>query len=265
MDAKTVCIVGGTGFVGQYVANRLVEAGYRARVLTRRRSRGRDLLPLPRLELREADIQDERELVRYLTGCSAVINCAGMASERRGGGEGQLREAHVELPRRILAAARRAGVPRRLALWLRWSPGLSLLPAPQARLQPVYAGDVARAMVSQIDSYRSAGRSYDLCGPTVYTRRELAEYVIELRGLRRRVVGLSDSMSKLSARLLQLVPGRPFTLDRLQSLHEPPCCEANSLPGLGIRPTAVEAVAPTYLGSQGRQQRYQEARAEAGR
>ncbi|MFP4130287.1 MAG: complex I NDUFA9 subunit family protein [Halorhodospira sp.] len=320
MDVKTVGIIGGTGFVGRHVANRLVEQGYRVRVLTRRWYRGRDLLPLPRLQLIEADVHDERELVRHLGGCEAVINLAGILNERRGARGEDFRQVHVELPQRVLEAARRAGVPRylhmgalgaspeapsgylrtkgegeqrvlasdpqevavtsfrpsvifgagdhslsRLAGLARLAPGILLLPSPAARLQPVYVGDVARALVAALEDFYSAGRAYELCGPRVYTLRELVAYVVELRGLRRRVVGLPAALSKLSARLLGALPGRPLTLDNYRSTEVPSCCQEDGLAELGIRATPLEAVAPAYLGREGRQSRYQEARQEAGR
>ena len=320
MDVKTVCIVGGTGFVGMHVANRLVEQGYQVRVLTRRWYRGRDLLPLPRLQLIEADVHDERELVRHLGGCDAVINLAGVLNERRGARGGDFQQVHVELPQRVLEAARRAGVPRylhmgalgaspeapsgylrtkgegeqrvlasdpqevavtsfrpsvifgagdhslsRLAGLARLAPGILLLPSPAARFQPVYVGDVARAFVAALEDFYTAGRAYELCGPRVYTLRELVAYVIELRGLRRRVVGLPAALSRLSARLLGALPGRPLTLDNYRSTEVPSCCQEDGLAELGIRATPLEAVAPTYIGRTGRQAQYQEVRREAGR
>ena len=320
MGAKTICILGGTGFIGRHVANRLTDAGYRVRIVTPRRYRGRDLLVLPDVELHEADIQDERELVRQFTGCAAVINLVGVRKPRRGDVREHLHEAHVELPRRALSAVRRAGVPRllhmsalgadpdaaslyhrtkgegeravlaadpyevavtvfrpaptfgpedrfltRLALWLRLAPGILLLPAPQARLQPVYAGDVARAFLAALEDARTSGRAFELCGPTVYTLRELAEYTAELRRLRRRVVGLSDALSRLAARVAQRLPGRPYTLDEYRATIAPNCCSEDGLAELGIRPTALEAVAPTYIGTESQQERYQRARAAAGR
>ncbi|MFW6277928.1 MAG: complex I NDUFA9 subunit family protein [Halorhodospira sp.] len=318
MDVRTVCIVGGTGFVGMHMANRLVEHGYGIRVLTRRYRRGQHLLLLPRLRLIETDVHDERELVRHFSGCDAVINLAGVLSERHGAG---FRQVHVDLPRRVLSAARRADVPRylhmsalgahpqgpsaylrskgegerlvlasdpyemavtsfrpsvifgpgahllsRLAGLARLSPGLFLLPTPTARFQPVYAGDVAEACIAVLGDFHTAGRSYELCGPQIYTLRELVAYVLELQGLRRRIVGLPAGLSRLAAAVLGRLPGRPYTLDQYRSTTVPSCCSEEGLSQLGIRPTALEAVAPVYIGWQGQQQaRYQQDRREAGR
>src|SRR5205814_1263415 len=54
----------------------------------------------------------------------------------------------------------------------RFLPALAVA-CPRARFQPVYVGDVARAMASAIDEARSHGKAYDLCGPRVYTLQEL--------------------------------------------------------------------------------------------
>jgi len=320
MDAKTVCIVGGTGFVGMHVANRLAARGYGIRALTRRSHRGRDLLLFPALRLIETDVHDERELVRHFSGCHAVINLAGVHTGRSGPREDAYREVHVDLTRRVLSAARRASVPRyvhlsalgahpdaaslfqrtkgegeqlvlaadadqigatvlrpsvifgggdrllnRFARLLRFAPGLFLLPTPDARFQPVFAGDVAQAAINAMEDPRTAGRGYELCGPRIYTLRELVEYVAELRGLRRRVIGLPDSLSRLSARGLGLLPGRPYTLDQYRISATPNCCAEDGLAALGIQANALEAIAPTYLGTAGRQAQYQQARREAGR
>ncbi|ABM63095.1 complex I NDUFA9 subunit family protein [Halorhodospira halophila] len=320
MEAKTVCVVGGTGFVGMHVANRLADRGYRIRALTRRSHRGRDLLLFPGLRLFEADVHDERELVRHFSGCHAVINLAGAHTGRGGPREDAYHEVHVDLPRRVLAAARRASVPRlvhmsalgahpdavsrflrtkgegeqlvlaadpdeigatvlqpsvifgagdrflnRFAGLLRFAPGVFFLPTPDARLQPVFGGDVAQAVINATEDPRTAGQTYQLCGPQIYTLRELVEYVAELRGLRRRVVGLPDSLSQLSGRLLGLAPGRPYTLDEYRFTATPNCCAEDGLAALGIRANALEAITPGYLGAAGRQAQYQQARREAGR
>ncbi len=111
MHVKTICVLGGTGFVGHHLAHRLVEHGYRVRVLTRRRERHRDLLILPALDLVEADIHNLRALAEQFTGCDAVINLIGILNEKGHDGSG-FRAAHVDLPSKIVRACLASGVER---------------------------------------------------------------------------------------------------------------------------------------------------------
>lgn len=317
---RTVCIIGGTGFVGSTLAPRLHEQGYRIKVLTRRRERHRDLLVVPTLSLIEADVHDERELVRHFEGCEAVINLAGILNEHKGPPGEEFRQVHAELPRRIISACRRAGVRRylhmsalgagedapslyqrtkaegeraaleganetfrvtafrpsvifgpgdsfvRLFATLLWmAPGVMFLPTPEARFKPVYVGDVAKAFLHALHDPDTAGRTYELCGPEVWTLREIVEYARSLMGVRRKIVGLSDRLSKLQARVLERVPGKPYSMDNYLSSTVPNVCSEDGLGELGIRPTPMEAVVPGYVGPGHRQDRYQDFRREAGR
>ena len=93
----------------------------------------------------------------------------------------------------------------------------------------------------------------------------LVEYTCELAGLRRRVIGLDDSLSRLQAQILGRMPGQPFTMDNYHSLQKDSICSANALPGLGISPTPVEAVVPGYLAGKTSRARYHDMRRRAGR
>lgn len=113
MTTRTICMVGGTGFVGRHLAARLVQDRHHIKVLTRRRERHRDLLVLPGLQLIEADIHDPETLAREFAGCDVIINLVGILNERGHRGEG-FRRAHVELPRKVVEACRQTGVTRLL-------------------------------------------------------------------------------------------------------------------------------------------------------
>ncbi len=113
MKIDTVCILGGTGFVGRRLIQELTASGYKLRVLTRRRERHRDLLVLPNLTLVEADIHDARALAEQFAGCDAVINLVGILNEKGRDGSG-FRRVHVELPRKIIQACLATGVTRLL-------------------------------------------------------------------------------------------------------------------------------------------------------
>ncbi|MGB0712294.1 MAG: complex I NDUFA9 subunit family protein [Gammaproteobacteria bacterium] len=113
MKIKNVCILGGSGFVGRHLTARLESAGYRTRVITRRRERNRDLLVLPHAEVVEANIHDLKALTKQFEGMDAVINLVGVLhdSGRKGAG---FRDAHVGLARLVVQACREAGVNRLL-------------------------------------------------------------------------------------------------------------------------------------------------------
>lgn len=113
MRIHTICILGGTGFVGRNLINRLTAAGYRVRILTRHRERHRDLLVLPTLSVTEADIHDVAVLSKVFSGCDAVINLVGILNEKGRKGKG-FRQMHVELSRKVVQACLASGVQRLL-------------------------------------------------------------------------------------------------------------------------------------------------------
>jgi NADH dehydrogenase len=115
MAKETILILGGTGFIGRHIVNRLTAEGYRVRVPTRRLARARPLLPLPTVEIVECDINDRATLERLLVGAQAVINLVGVLHSRSGDPWGpQFEAAHVALPRNLIAACRVKGVERLL-------------------------------------------------------------------------------------------------------------------------------------------------------
>lgn len=113
MSKHTLCVLGGTGFVGRHLVRRLHEEGHTVRVLTRRRERHRELLVMPRVTVDEADSNSVEALATAFSGCTAVINLVGILNERARDGSG-FEAAHVALPERIVAACLKAGVGRLL-------------------------------------------------------------------------------------------------------------------------------------------------------
>jgi NADH dehydrogenase len=145
---------------------------------------------------------------------------------------------------------------------LRFSPVVALA-CPGARFQPVYAEDVAAALVRSLADLESIGRSYDLCGPRVYTLRELVETVAAVTGRRRLVVGLNDRLSYWQAYAMELLPVKLMTRDNYYSMKVDNVCGCDF--PFGVAPAALEAVAPSYLGSRTPRARYQRYRGQARR
>ena len=105
MTIDNVCIFGGSGFVGRHLANLLTAQEIYLRIPTRSYERAKDLLVLPTADVVEANIHDDAELDGLLAGMDAAINLVGVL-------HGDFNTAHVELPRRIVAACKRNGIPR---------------------------------------------------------------------------------------------------------------------------------------------------------
>jgi NADH dehydrogenase len=130
---------------------------------------------------------------------------------------------------------------------LKTAPGVFPLACAQARFAPVFVGDVVDAMAFAFANPDTAGRRYDLCGPRIYSLKELVEYTAGLIGRRVKVVELNDFGARLQARILQHAPGKPFTMDNYLSLQTDSVCERNALMELGVKPVSIETVAPSYV------------------
>jgi NADH dehydrogenase len=115
MRALSICLLGGTGFVGTRLVSRLIRAGHRVTALTRNREEHKHLLVLPGLSLLNCDVYDAGALSEHFRGQDVVINLVGILNERWFGGDG-FRRAHTELTRGVLQACRSAGVGRLLQL-----------------------------------------------------------------------------------------------------------------------------------------------------
>jgi NADH dehydrogenase len=285
-----VCILGGTGFVGRHLCSELSRRKIPMRVLTRRRERRRDLIVIPNLELVEADVHSVADLSVQMKGCGAVVNLIGILNEHRGAGR-DFASVHGELPVKVAEACRynRIGrllhmsalgastdAPRvmfgpeddffnRFASLLAMSPLVFPLACPDARMSPVYVEDVARVFADSLERKSTFGRRYDLCGPKTYTLRELVEYAANVTGINSRIVPLGDALSRLQARVLEWVPGKPFSRDNYLSLQAEGVCKEDGFAAFGIRPTSLECIVPTYIGDANRMEFYDDLRRTARR
>jgi len=139
------------------------------------------------------------------------------------------------------------------------------LACPDARFQPVYVEDVARAIASCLDNRKTFSKTFDLCGPNVYRLQDLVTYVCSLRGRRRPIIRLSPAMARLQASVLERLPGKLITRDNLRSMQIDNVCDC-AFPSLfGIEPSAIEAVVPLYLARTTRSSPLDRFRIRAGR
>lgn len=117
------------------------------------------------------------------------------------------------------------------------------------KFQPVYVGDLADAIVAVLAAEDHGGKIFELAGPHVYSMRQIME--LTLREIRRErwLLPLTFGMAKLQAALMSWMPKPPLTRDQVLMMARDNVL-SGSFPGfaeLGIEPTTVEAIVPTYL------------------
>ncbi len=137
-----------------------------------------------------------------------------------------------------------------LAHLARLLPVLPLIGDGHTRLQPVYVEDVAEAIARILADPGTAGRTYELAGPTVYTLRELFNIALRIMGRRRLIVPVPFAVAEVQARLFELLPNPPLTSGQVDLLKADNVA-SGTLPGLlelNIQPKAIEDIVPTYLG-----------------
>ncbi|HEU0201066.1 MAG TPA: NAD(P)H-binding protein, partial [Burkholderiaceae bacterium] len=105
-----ILLLGGSGFIGTHVANRLTAAGHRLTVPTRRWAHARHLTVLPTCDIEETDIFNDAALDHLMAGQDAVVNLIGILH----GSQAAFTRTHVELPRRVVAAGVKHGAHRLL-------------------------------------------------------------------------------------------------------------------------------------------------------
>jgi len=301
MKQHRVAILGGDGFIGRYVVNRLAERGEVLTVGGRRATSAKYLKlkgDVGQVGLVNISIDDESLMPDFIAGNDAVINLVGILHETR---SQRFEMLHHIGPAHLARIARDAGVARfvhisaigadprsssiyartkaageeavrdafptatilrpsvvfgpedrffnRLAQAATMLPAVPLIGGGDTRLQPVYVGDVAEAIVHCLDDSATAGRTYELGGPRIYTLRALTELLLEEIGRKRLLIDVPFGLASLQARLLSLLPDPPLTPDQVELLKGDNILSpgALGLDALGIAPTAVEGILPSYL------------------
>ncbi|RZL35394.1 MAG: complex I NDUFA9 subunit family protein [Rubrivivax sp.] len=119
-----------------------------------------------------------------------------------------------------------------------------------ARLQPVWVQDLARALVEVLLRGDAIGQTYEIAGPRELTLAQLVRLAGRLSGHQRAVLPLPGPLAALQALAMECLPGEPLlSRDNLASLSVPNV-PAGGLPGLaelGITPASLESVLPAYL------------------
>ena len=142
----------------------------------------------------------------------------------------------------------------RFAALSAFTPALPLIGGGHTRFQPVYVGDVAAAVAKALVDPGAAGRTYELGGPSVYSFKELLEFIRRETGRARVLVPVPWFAAKLLGMIGDLQAAVPIlppqlTTDQVESLRVDNVVSpgAAGLSELGVEPRAVEAIAPAYL------------------
>lgn len=140
-----------------------------------------------------------------------------------------------------------------------------LLAKPNAKFQPIYVEDVARAFVVALENVDTYGKVYNLGGPKVYTLRQLVDYVAGVLGKKRMIIGLNNLLSYTQAFVMEMLPVKLMTRDNVRSMEVDSVCVTSFPAFLDFEPTALESIVPDYLRDDNPRNAYNRFRARAGR
>ena len=136
----------------------------------------------------------------------------------------------------------------------RFAPALPLFGGGQSRFQPVFAGDVASAVLAAFEDKAARGQTYELGGPGVYSFKELMQFILNETDRPRFLVPLPYSIGTVMGMAFEMLAILPFvqpmlTRDQMIQLQSDNVVSdgAKGLADLGITPETVEAIVPGYL------------------
>jgi uncharacterized protein YbjT (DUF2867 family) len=138
-----------------------------------------------------------------------------------------------------------------------------VLACPNARFQPIHVNDVARAFVDSLEQARTFGQTYKLCGPKIYSLKELITLIAALLGKHRPIIGLSNGLSYLQAWMMEWLPVKLMTRDNYYSMQVDSVCNCEF--PFDFEPSSLESVVPDYLAGASPRGKYALFRHRAGR
>ncbi len=306
-SSQTICIFGGTGFIGHQIVRELAGKGYRIKVAGRVPERIFDLKPcgaVGQIVPVACDYRDEESVRHALAGCDAAVNCIGILYEK--GKAARFDRIHTQLPAQIARICEEEGVERFIhlsalgvdkassryaksklageedvlkafpkATILRpsvvfgpgdnffnmfakiavISPALPLIGGGQTKFQPVYVGDVSDAVrlaitMPAIGENNPQGKIYELGGPDILTFKDIYEELFKQTGRKKALINLPWGIAALQGGLMNVfLPNPPLTADQVCTLKTDNIVSegALTLANLGILPTSMSTILPTYL------------------
>ena len=172
-------------------------------------------------------------------------------------GEGEIRARaalkSITVIRPSVVFGRDDGLLNRFGSLAATSPALPMPGGGGTRFQPVYVGDVAQAIARAVDDPSTAGKTYELGGPQVLTLRQILELVNTETHRERALVPLPWPVASVMGLMVEPISwiglAPPLTRDQVTLLKSDNVVAngAAGLADLGIAPTGIEAIAPTYL------------------
>ena len=302
MLIKKIVVLGGTGFVGSSLCNRLSKEGYQIKILTRNREYNREnLILLPNVDLIETDVGNLNNLNQHLIGCDMVINLIGILNEKGNVGDG-FKKVHVELIKKLIKACEKNGIRRfmyvsalnadsknaksfylktkgkaeellhsnkigmkvtsfrpsvifgksdsffnRFANLLKMTPIFFPLACYKTKFAPIYVLDLVEMVVKAINDSSSYDRRFNLCGPKIYTLKDLVAYTAKTMDKKCIIIPLNNFFSLMQAKIFDFIPGKPFSTDNYLSAQTDSICKSNDLKLYNINPTPIEDIVPKYI------------------
>ena len=111
-----------------------------------------------------------------------------------------------------------------------------------SKFAPVFVDELSNFIINTITDTKSFNKKYDLCGPKIYTLKEILELIIKVKNRNINVVPLPRTLSKIQASIMEFVPGKPFSLDNFNS------CKIDSICNSDFKfYSDLETIIPTYI------------------
>lgn len=195
------------------------------------------------------------ETLVHISSMGAAADAKSMYARSKAEGEKRVRAAFGKtvILRPSIVFGPEDSFFNRFSRMASFSPALPVVGGGATKFQPVYVGDIARAIthILTLDNPEKLfGMSFDLGGPKTYSFFDLLTYTLETTGkTNRMLLELPFPVAKLIGFFAQILPVPPLTVDQVRSLEQDNIAPSGScgLSDLGIAPTALEAIVPAYL------------------
>jgi uncharacterized protein YbjT (DUF2867 family) len=194
-----------------------------------------------------------------LAGCSALVHISAIGGDAespaaygrsKAAGEAAVRAAFpsATILRPSIVFGREDQFVNRFAALIRMLPVVPVIGA-TTKFQPVFVGDVAKAVVAALGDTAHCGKTYDLGGPQVLSMRELNEWIAKAIGRTKMFIDVPDIAAHAMAASTGWLPGAPMTMDQFRMLGSDNVVDTrrDGMQALGIVATPLDAVAHDWL------------------
>lgn len=198
----------------------------------------------------------------HISAIGADANGASNYGRSKGEGEAAVRAAFpaATILRPSIVFGREDNFVNKFASMIAMLPVVPVI-CPDAKLQPVYVGDVANAVVATLEEAQ-AGKTFEIGGPQVPSMLTLNQWIAQAIGHDPSFLPVSDAFAALLAAATGWLPGAPINSDQVKMLQSGSVVSGeNGLKALGVTPTPIEAVAHDWLVRYRRNGRFAEAKA----